>query len=119
VAPQPELEHRDIPADRTDPELALTEQRPAPHPERSLGPAADETRCADSPRTLERDERPRRLLSAHTVDGTRIEPVGAEPDLESGDASTGREPAGSEHENANEHRDADDGEATHGITFAA
>ena len=45
--------------------------------------------------------------------------MGAEPDLECGDASTGREPAGSEHEDANEHRDADDGEATHGTTFVA
>ena len=43
--------------------------------------------------------------------------MGAEPDLECGDASTGREPAGSEHEDANEHRDADDGEATHGVAF--
>ena len=45
--------------------------------------------------------------------------MGTEPDLECGDASTGREPAGSEHEDANEHRDADDGEATHGTTFVA
>ena len=39
--------------------------------------------------------------------------MGTEPDLESGDASTGREPAGSEREDTNGHRDADDGEATH------
>ena len=43
--------------------------------------------------------------------------MGTEPDLESGDASTGREPAGSEREDTNGHRDADDGEATHGPEF--
>ena len=75
--------------------------------------APDEPRRLDPTRALEAQQRGRRQLSAHAVDRTRVEPVGLKPDLEGGDASTGREPAGSEHEDANEHRDADDGEATH------
>jgi hypothetical protein len=41
------------------------------------------------------------------------------PDLQRRDATVGGEPAGSEHEDANEHRDTDDGEATHALRFAA
>ena len=68
---------------------------------------------------LERDQSVGCELATDAVDRTRIEPVGTEPDLESGDASTGREPAGSEREDTNGHRDANDGEATHGPEFGA
>ena len=43
VAPEAELEHRDVPAERSDAELALTEKRPAARPERPLRSATDET----------------------------------------------------------------------------
>ena len=59
----------------------------------------------------------RRQLAANAVDRTGVEPVSPKPDLESGDASTGCERARSERENANGHRDADDGEATHAAGF--
>ena len=45
--------------------------------------------------------------------------MGPKPDLESGDATIGGGPAWSEREDANEHRDAGDGEATHAVQFAA
>jgi hypothetical protein len=74
----------------------------------------DEAGRTDPVPALERHQGLRRQLTTDTVDRTRIEPVSPEPDLESGDASTGSEPARSEREDANGHRDAEDGEATHG-----
>ena len=69
-------------------------------------------------RALERDERSPRLRAAHAVDRPRRAAVSAESDLERGDASIGRERFGSEHEDANGHRDAYGGEATHEDEFA-
>jgi hypothetical protein len=77
-------------------------------------PTTDEAGRTDPVAPLEGQQGVRRELTADAVDWTRIEPVSPEPDLESGDASTGGEPARSERENANGHRDAEDGEATHG-----
>ena len=114
VATKAELEHRDVPAHGADAELALSEKRPAARAERTPRRAADAPRrsarlvlAGSAIRAL------RRELAADAVDRTRVEPVGTEPDLESGDASTGCEPAGSEREDTNGHRDANDGEATH------
>ena len=118
VAPQPELEHCDVPSHGSDPELALAEQRSPAAAQRSPRGATHLARRPDPVLPLERDDGRARHRPAHPVDRTRIEPVGTEPDLESGDASTGRHPAGSEREDANGHRDADDGEATHATGFA-
>ena len=117
VAPEPELEHRDVPSDRTDTELALTEQRAAARPERAPRRAADEPRRANPVLALKGEQRVRRQLAANAVDRTGVEPVSPKPDLEGGDASTGCERARSERENTNGHRDADDGEATHAAGF--
>ena len=119
VALQPELEHRDIPPDGADSELTLAEEWTAAGSERTPRSASDESGRAYPSSALKCDERLRRLRPANTVYRTRVEPLGTEPDLQRGDASTGREPAGSEHEDANEHRDAEDGEATHADRFAA
>ena len=120
VAAKAELEHRDVPAYGADAELALSEKRPTACSERTPRRAADAPRRGHASCPLERDQGVGGELAADAVDRTRIEPVGTKPDLESGDASTGREPAGSEREDANGHRDADDGEATHdGLNSAA
>ena len=117
VATKAELEHRDVPAHGADAEFALSEKRPAACAERTPRRAADAPRRGHASCSLEPDQSIGRELAADAVDRTRVEPVGTEPDLESGDASTGCEPAGSEHEDTNGHRDADDDEATHGPEF--
>jgi len=118
VSAEAELEHRHIPADRPDPELALAEQRMPASSERAPCPAADEPRRPNPVLPLEAEQRLRRQLPAYAVDRTGVEPVGPEPHLESGDASTGCDRARGEREDTNGHRDADDGEATHAHGFA-
>jgi hypothetical protein len=115
---QPELQHRDVPPDRTDRELTLAEQRLATTTERLPRLSIEETRGPNPVDALEAEHRVRGELPAHPVDWTSVEPVRIQRDLESGDASTGREPAGREHEDAKGHRDANDGEATHSAMFA-
>jgi hypothetical protein len=119
VSPQPELEHGHVPADSADAELALAEERSTAPSERATRGAIQCPVAAETLSALEGERGAASLRPGDAVDRTGIEPVGAEPDLESGDARTGREPAGSEHEDADAHRDADDGEATHAPVFAA
>ena len=93
VPPKPELEHCHVPANGADTELTLTEQRTAARPESTPRPAADEPRRANPVASLE--TRAARSSSAGPAPrrSDRVEPVGPEPDLEGGDASTGCEPA--------------------------
>ena len=117
VTTKAELEHRDVPAHGADSEFALSEKRPSACAERTPRRSADAPRRTHASCPLEPDQSVGCELATDAVDRTRIEPVGTEPDLESGDASTGREPAGSEREDTNGHRDANDGEATHATEF--
>jgi hypothetical protein len=118
VPPHSKLEHGDVPADRAHSELTLAEQRPAAAAECTTRLPTHEAGRANVVRALKGHERVGGQLTAHSVDRTRVEPVGAKPDLEGGDPSAGGEPAGSERQDANGHRDAGDGEATHGRLFA-
>ncbi len=120
VSAQAELEHGHVPADRPDAELALSEERPAATTECATRRAMPRRPVTRTPLVRWNATSARRgQRTADAVDRARIEPVRAQPDLERGDARTGREPIWSEHEDANGHRDADDGEATHAETFAA
>jgi hypothetical protein len=117
VTPEPELEHCDVPPDSAHSELTLSEQRSASTPQRAPGLVTDEPGRANAVGALKGQQSSRRQLAPHAVDRTRVEPVGVKPDLEGGDPSAGGEPAGSERQDANGHRDAGDGEATHERTF--
>ena len=80
--PEPELEHRDIPADRTDPELALAEQRTPSSPEGAPRRATDKPRRTNPVLALECEQSLRRQPAAHAVDWTGVEPVSPKPDLD-------------------------------------
>jgi hypothetical protein len=118
VSAKPELEHGDVPADRSDAQLALPEEWATAPAQRASRGAPHTTGRPDAMGTLEGPERLGRHRPADAVDGPGVEPVGSEPDLDGGDASTGGQPAGREREDANGQRDADDGEPTHVVVFA-
>ena len=86
VRDQPELERGDIPADGTDRELALPEQRPAERPECRARLALDTPGDRESLDPLQIGQPRRRQRPLDAVDGRRIEPVGVERNLEGGDA---------------------------------
>ena len=113
VTAKAKLEHRDVPAHGAEAELALSEKNGRVHPVRA---SSRVRRVRSGARLVLSGTRSARWSWARPrtpSTGTRVEPVGTEPDLECGDASAGREPAGSEREDTNGHRDANDGEATH------
>ena len=70
VAPQPELEHRDVPADRADGELTLAEEWAAAGAERTPGRATNAAGPTDPILALERDEGRTRQRPPDAVDRT-------------------------------------------------
>jgi hypothetical protein len=119
MAPEPELEHCDVPADGSDRELPLPEQGPTPPAQRTLCRAIESPVALQAFPALEGERGTPGHRAGHAVDRTRVKPMSPKPDLQRRDATVGGEPAGSEHEDADGHRDADDGEATHAAVFVA
>src|SRR4249919_1880941 len=102
VPTQLELEHGNVPTDRAHRELALPEKRPTADAERASCRTTDPTRRPHAVPALECHECGRRQRPADVVDRPGVESVSTESDLERGDACIGREPGGSERENAND-----------------
>ena len=86
VATEPELEHRDVPADRPDAELALAEQRASTRAERAARPPIDPAVRLQALLPLERGERVACHRADDSVDGAGMESVRAERDLDRRDA---------------------------------
>ena len=118
MSSEPKLQHGDVPTDGSDRELPLPEQWPTSSPQCPAGRAIECPVAFQALPALEDERGAAGQRTGYPVNGTRIEPVGTEPDLEGGDASTGGGRVWSEREDANGHRDADDGEATHAAVFA-
>ena len=115
VPAQPELEHRDVPADRADRELALPEERTAPRSERAPGHCGRASRRREALRAAGSE----RARSASAGPRTPSTGPGSNPCARSPTWSAAMRGVGcraqprSDRETPMRQRDADDGEATH------
>ena len=82
VATKPELEYRDVPADRPDAEVALSEQRAATRAERAARLPIDLAVRLQALFPLKHRERVACPRADDPVDGAGMEPVRAEGDLD-------------------------------------
>src|SRR5207244_652055 len=118
VPAEPKLEHRDVPAARTDRELALSETwAPARSERAACGPSELAVRAQPVP-ALERDERMSRQRATYAVDGTGIEPVCPKGDLQRRHLGTRRQAARCCDERRGGQREANDGKPAHARRFA-
>ncbi len=118
ATPQPELEHRDVPADRADRELTLSEERSPPPSERTTRGRAELAVTGEPVRPLEPREGPSRERPADAVHRPGLETVRAKRDLQRSNAGAACKGLGRQSQGSHRQRNAYDGEATHDSPFA-